>query len=61
MQFKEGNSSHRFRTKASTVPTMGVSFGRDWGSAQGAAGIDAPCQYPNDDEHLRESHGEEQT
>ena len=23
--------------------------------------LDAPCRYPNDDEHLQQGHGEEQT
>ena len=36
-------------------------FGRDWGSAQGAAGIDAPLPHPNNDEHLWKSHREEQS
>jgi hypothetical protein len=50
--------SHRL---AHIPPHLPKSFGRDWGSAQGAAGTDAPCRYPNDHEHLRQGHGEEQT
>ena len=37
----------------------GTAIGRGWtkpGASHRPKGVDAPCQYPNDDEHLRQSH-----
>jgi len=52
---------HKSNRLAHIPPHVPESSRRDWGSDQSAAGTDAPCRYPNDDEHLRQGHGEEQT
>ena len=51
---------HRPHRLAHIPPHLPESFGRDWGSAQSAAGINAPCRHTNHHEHLRKSHGDEQ-
>ena len=58
---RRGPLRHRSYRLAHIPPHVPEYSRRDWSSAQGTAGTDAPCRHSNDNEHLRQGHGEEQT